>query len=143
MTAFQLSMILMLLLTVKHFIVDFTAQPAWMYENKGTYGHHGGVLHAWVHGLASQLVFGGVTLYLALNKELSSATHLGPAFLFLLCVSEALAHYHIDWAKVNICKAKGWGPTTHEEYWWLLGFDQLLHALCYLAEVYLFVSFFS
>jgi hypothetical protein len=34
---------------------------------------------------------------------------------------------------MNLNKKLGWGPTTHEQFWWLLGLDQLLHALTYIT----------
>lgn len=46
-------------------------------------------------------------------------------------------HYHIDWAKMNLNAKMGWGANTHEEFWWLLGLDQFLHALTYVGLVYL------
>jgi glucan phosphoethanolaminetransferase (alkaline phosphatase superfamily) len=114
------SLVLWLLfwLFVKHFIVDFPLQRKFQYSNKGVYGHPGGLLHAGGHGVATFLVlilFPTVTLPMAI----------------ILSVLDFVAHYHIDWAKVNINQKMGWGPMTHEEYWWLLGLDQCLHALTY------------
>ena len=48
-------------------------------------------------------------------------------------------HYHIDWAKMNLNAKLGWGPTTHEQFWWLLGLDQFLHSLTYIGIVALVV----
>jgi hypothetical protein len=53
---------------------------------------------------------------------------------------DAFLHYHIDWAKMNINKQCGWKADTHEEFWWLLGVDQLLHALTYIGLVALVTS---
>jgi hypothetical protein len=30
----------------------------------------------------------------------------------------------------------GWGPTTHPEFWVLLGLDQLLHQLTYVGMIF-------
>jgi len=47
-------------------------------------------------------------------------------------IAEFLIHYHMDWFKMSYNKKKGWGPTTHEEFWFLTGIDQWVHALTYL-----------
>ena len=49
-------------------------------------------------------------------------------------------HYHVDWAKMNLNAKLGWGPTTHEQFWWLLGLDQFLHALTYIMLVALITA---
>ena len=108
--------LLLSFLFIKHFVVDFPLQKPYQYLNKGTYGHFGGILHSSLHGLGTALVFWFVA----------------PLSCIWLGLMDALIHYHIDWAKVKINKQCGWGPTTHEEFWWLLGADQLLHALTYL-----------
>jgi len=111
-------MILLLsLLILKHFIVDFPMQIPYMYLNKGTYGHNGGVLHATLHALATF----GILFYATGDLRLSND---------LACV-DGFVHYHIDWAKMNIGKKTGWGPLTSEYFWWLLGLDQYLHYMTY------------
>ncbi len=110
---------LLLALTIKHFIIDFPLQPRFMYANKGTYGHLGGIAHASAHG-------GGTFLCLML---------FAPTFAIQLAIADTVVHYHIDWAKMNINTKLGWGPTTHEQFWWLMGFDQLLHSLTYIGII--------
>lgn len=112
------ALIIITLLFVKHFIVDFPLQKPYQYLNKGTYGHGGGILHATLHGIGTMLCFAFFT----------------PMFI-VLGIIDAVIHYHVDWAKMNINKKMGWGPTTHEEFWWLLGADQLAHALTYIGLV--------
>lgn len=109
-------------LLTKHFIVDFPLQPKWMYANKGKLGHPGGIAHAVFHGWATLMI-------------LLVATKIPVFILVLISAAEIWAHYFIDWAKVNINKELGWGPTTHEQFWWFLGFDQWLHQACYIAIV--------
>jgi hypothetical protein len=53
----------------------------------------------------------------------------------MMALFDSVAHYHIDWAKTNINAKMGWGPTTHDEFWWLLGLDQLLHSLTYIVII--------
>lgn len=117
------SLILITLLFVKHFVVDFPLQTRYQYSNKGDYLHPGGLLHAGLHGLAT---FACVYWY-------------APVAALYLAWLDCVVHYHIDWAKVNINTKMGWGPTTHEQFWWLLGFDQLLHALTYILIVWMIV----
>lgn len=105
----DLTLSLLLFLFTKHFIVDFLLQWPYQYKNKGTYGHPGGILHAGLHGIPTAMI-------------------LGPVYGLV----DVLVHYHVDWAKMKINERKGWRPTTHEQFWHLLGFDQFLHTLTYL-----------
>lgn len=106
------------LLTIKHFIVDYPLQTRYQYSNKGIYGHPGGLLHAGFHGIGTWCCFAAFT----------------PIAVWLAFV-DAIVHYHIDWAKVNLNNRYGWTPTTHEEFWWLLGLDQLFHYLTYIGLI--------
>lgn len=111
---------LVFLLFTKHFIIDFPLQIRYHWENKGTYGHEGGLYHAGMHGLGTSLCFLLVS----------------PSVAITAGVVDFILHYHIDWAKMNLNRFLGYGPTTHEQFWWLLGLDQYLHALTYIALVY-------
>lgn len=113
------TLLLMTLLFTKHFIVDFPLQKPYQYLNKGTYGHPGGLLHSALHGIGTYLCLAWWAPFAALA----------------LALFDTVIHYHVDWAKVKINKHFGWGPTTHEQFWWLLGLDQFLHALTYIAIV--------
>lgn len=116
-------LILAVLLFTKHFIVDFPLQFPYNYLNKGTYLHAGGVLHALAHGLATTACFAAV---------------LGPSEIAVaLGALDMFLHYHIDWAKMNLNKRLGYGPTTSEKFWWLLGLDQYLHALTYIGLIWI------
>ena len=116
-------LILISLLFVKHFIVDFPLQNKYQWSNKGTYGHPGGLLHASLHGLATMLCFWWYA----------------PLACIYLGLIDVVIHYHVDWAKMNLNSKMGWGPTTHEQFWWLLGADQLAHAATYIFLVNLVV----
>jgi hypothetical protein len=119
---------LLTLLQLKHFIIDFPMQGPFQYLNKGTYGHPGGLLHALNHGIGTLLALCGLSLF---------GVHVALVTVVWLFLFDMVIHYHIDWAKMSLNKKLGWGPTTHEEFWWLLGLDQLLHQLTYLLIVYL------
>ncbi len=112
---------LLVLLQVKHFVCDFPLQWKYQYANKGAYGHPGGTLHAGIHTVASYAV-------LAFFVPLDAA--------FVAALVEGAIHYHIDWAKMRLNAHFEWGPLTHERFWWLLGFDQLLHQLTYVAMIW-------
>jgi hypothetical protein len=111
--------LLLTLLTIKHFICDFLYQPPYMWQNKGTYGHPGGILHSGFHAFVTYLIL--VWFF---------AT---PLLSFGLALGEFIIHYHMDWFKMNYNAKKKWGPTTHNEFWILLGVDQLVHSLTYIA----------
>jgi hypothetical protein len=108
---------ILFLLQLKHLVIDWILQPAWMWQNKGTYGHLGGVSHAGVNALGTAACIG----------------FFNPSIFLTVLVLDFLAHYHIDWAKMNINRLTGWGPTTHPQFWWLTGFDQFLHQVTYLG----------
>lgn len=109
------------LLFIKHFICDFPLQAnPWMYGNKGTYMHPGGIAHAGIHALGTLLVL---------------APFIG-SLSVLYAAIDMLVHYHIDWAKMNISKRYDLQPNNSERFWILLGFDQLLHHITYFVIVY-------
>ena len=58
-----------------------------------------------------------------------------PVAAWYLALADGVIHYHVDWAKMNLNAKMGWGPNTHEQFWWLLGLDQFLHALTYIILV--------
>jgi hypothetical protein len=108
------------LLFIKHFICDFPLQAnPWLYRNKGTYMHLGGITHAGIHGLGTLLVL---------------APFIG-SLSMVYAALDMLVHYHIDWAKMNVTKRYDLQPTNSERFWILLGFDQLLHHITYFAII--------
>lgn len=109
---------LLTLLLVKHFIWDFWYQPPYMWQNKGTFGHWGGIAHSGVHAVTTFVIL---------------CFYIFPALALALAVFEFVVHYWTDWAKMNINRVKGWGATTHNEFWQLAGFDQLVHQLTYVV----------
>ncbi len=113
-------LIIMTLLILKHFIIDFPAQTPYQWMNKGTYGHPGGILHAGLHGIGTFLIF---------------ALFIVTPWALLLGVADMVIHYHIVWAKMNINKKYGWKADQHPEFWVLLGLDQLAHYLTYILLI--------
>lgn len=115
---------LILALFTKHFVVDFPLQHRYQWSNKGTYLHPGGILHAGLHGVGTYLSF----------------VWFAPVAAVYLALIDMVLHYHIDWAKMNLNARLGYGPTTHEQFWWLLGLDQFLHAVTYIGLVAMVVQ---
>ena len=113
---------LLIALQVKHFIFDFYWQPPVMWQNKGTFGHWGGISHSYFHACATFII---VSCFLPINSQL----------VYFIPLCEFVVHYMTDWAKMNINRIKGWGPTTHNQFWQLTGFDQLIHQLTYVAII--------
>lgn len=107
-------------LLVKHFICDFPLQAhPWLYSRKGYYGSPGGLVHAAIHGIGTAVVLA----FFPLSGEV----------ILWASVADIAAHYHIDFAKMRLNRAFGWGPTTSEWFWMLVGLDQLAHHLTYAA----------
>jgi hypothetical protein len=113
---------------VKHFFCDFhpKIQTPALYLNKGTYGHPGGIAHAFVHVLASLAVLLVFSCFYTAN------------FVFLgiigLLAFEGLVHYHMDWFKMWWCKRKDYTPDKGE-FWFWLGIDQMVHYMTYVVMV--------
>jgi hypothetical protein len=116
------------LLFIKHFICDFPLQAnPWMYRNKGTYLHPGGIVHAGIHAIGTLLVL---------------APFIGSASVMYALI-DMVVHYHIDWAKMNLSQRYDLQPTNSERFWILLGFDQLLHHITYFAIIYFAFNYSS
>lgn len=113
-------LILAFLFQLKHFVCDFLLQGPYMFMNKGTYGHPGGILHSAVQVLGTVVILAlfGVTFWPTL----------------LLSLLEGVIHYHIDWVKMNINTRFGLNPNK-SQFWYLLGADQLLHQATYLILI--------
>lgn len=114
-------------LMLKHAVADFYLQSTYQYQNKGRYGHPGGILHSAIHVALTPLVY----LVIA------------PASLLLvlgIAASEFVLHYHIDWLKEQIGHRSSWTPQDRC-FWFALGTDQLVHGLTYLAIVGVLIAY--
>jgi hypothetical protein len=106
----------------KHFICDFPLQISpWMYRNKGTYMHIGGISHSGIHGIGTLIVL---------------FPFIG-AHSLIFAIIDFITHYHIDWAKVNIGRHYDLKPDNSDWFWILLGLDQFLHHVTYFIIIYL------
>ena len=118
MTETQAVLVVLLLLQVKHFIADFVLQTNQMVVEKGIYGARHGIYHSLIQSAGTFLAFAWI------HPALGVAT----AFM------DFLAHYHIDWAKININKKYNYTPQD-SKFWFWLGLDQLAHQITYLFLV--------
>lgn len=114
----QAAVWILLLLQVKHFLADFVWQTDRMIQEKGSYLAAHGIYHSGIHGLGTFLIL----------------TLLHPALGIIIGIVDFLAHYHIDWAKVKINQHKKYTPAD-KQFWFWLGFDQLLHQITYILIV--------
>jgi hypothetical protein len=120
----MVTILLLVSLFVKHFIIDFLIQPPYMYKNKGNLFHPGGWIHAGLHGAATWAIILFIT-----NTSMGLIVPFW--YITFLAVFEILIHYAMDFTKINVCKSKGYTPTTHEEWFTWLGIDQTVHSLTY------------
>ena len=124
MVSFQAVMALMALMAVKHFCADFLFQTAAIARGKA--GRHRWLtpllLHAGGHAV--------LTLIIAL---------LAFPQLWWVAVAEFVVHAAIDRGKV-IAGNKARIDVSMTAYWWLLGFDQMLHQLTNVAIVGIFLA---
>lgn len=132
-----MELLLFTLFAVKHFICDFPIQmqTPWMFQNKGTYGHLGGITHAAIQAIASVLILLAVTVGYSYSTD---STILRQIIILGLC--EWVVHYHMDWYKMYMNTTYNYKPDTHSEFWWWLGFDQLVHYLSYVAMIAITVN---
>ena len=113
--------VVLVLLQSKHFLADYVLQTPFMFQNKGRYGHPGGVLHAGFHA--------GLTAVVLLLAGVAGNV------LIWVVLAEFLVHYHVDWAKEKYHKNNNLSPEL-PRYWNLHGLDQWLHQLTYVTIVW-------
>jgi hypothetical protein len=106
------------LFEVKHFLCDFVLQTAYLYRNKGIYGHPAGFIHAGLHAV------GSLPAIILIGGE--------PGLITVIVIGELLIHYHVDWSKLYIDKHFRL-RIDRSAYWVVFGLDQLLHQATYIA----------
>ncbi len=116
--------ILLALLFIKHWYIDFVNQSNEEVAGKGTYGNAHGLMHSIKHGVATTAIF------CLFTGDFTYSVIIG--------ILDFVLHYHIDWAKMNINRR--WNYTIDKPAFWAwLGADQLAHSLTYLGLVWLAV----
>lgn len=113
-------MYLIIFLFLKHLWIDFLWQPSYEWQNKGKFGHWGGIRHSLKHCLATLAI-----LYLFANIAITAA--------LFISLAEFIIHYFTDLFKVKINETNNWKCDKHEQFWKLLGIDQTIHNLTYCA----------
>ena len=111
-------LIVFFILQTKHFIADFVLQTDRMVVEKGIYGAKHGIYHSLAQSAGTFLAF----------------AWLHPVIGIITAFLDFLAHYHIDWAKININKKYKYTPADHK-FWFWLGLDQLAHQITYIFLV--------
>jgi hypothetical protein len=114
----QAILIVFFILQIKHFVADFVFQTDRMVQEKGVYGAPHGIYHSLVQSAGTFLAFAWIH----------------PALGIITAFVDFLAHYHIDWAKININKKYNYTPADRK-FWFWLGLDQLAHQITYIFLV--------
>jgi|SRR5579871_1110346 len=125
-TGFLVVLTALALFQLKHFICDFALQTSRQIQAKGSYGALPGLEHAGLHALLS------LPALLVLTRA--------PFLLAALILGEFVIHYHVDWSKARIDRARRLNDTS-TAYWVVFGIDQLVHQMTYLALVVAALSF--
>ena len=116
------TLILLLLLQIKHWYADFKIQTYMQTVKKGVWADPIGISHTLDHIWCTLLAL----LVFSLLVPLSAWT------ILWVATAEGLIHYLIDYTKVKYgCK-----DNTKPLFWNQFGLDQLAHQACYIAMCY-------
>lgn len=115
----ELLFFFLVVMQVKHWLVDFVWQTAKQVQGKGIYGNFDGITHSLEHALATALILSLMLLIIPVPFNVGT--------VFLMMILDFITHYHIDWAKMN------WGNRDIQNplFWNHLGLDQMAHHLIY------------
>lgn len=111
----------LIFLQIKHWYIDFVNQSDEEVAHKGVYLDWRGMKHSVKHALATFAILYVVTGFNYLY------------FALFLAVIDLVAHYHIDWIKMNY----GNRDIRTPQFWNHLGLDQMAHQICYIVIAYL------
>jgi hypothetical protein len=114
-------LIVLALLQIKHWYVDFVMQTNEQVAGKGIYGDLVGITHTLDHVIGTLVVLLIADLLVVMD----------PALIVVAAAFDGITHYHIDWAKMN------WGnrDITTPAFWNHLGLDQMAHQMVYLMLI--------
>lgn len=111
-------------LIVKHYVADFVLQTDWMARGKEQ-------ARGWLSPLAAHVgCHTAATLLVALV--------VAPRLWWLALVDGAI-HFGVDRGKTLVGRLGRWTP-AQVQFWWLLGFDQMLHGLTDIGLAAAFLS---
>lgn len=105
--------VILILLQIKHWYVDFVNQSDEEVKYKGTYLDLRGVGHSFKHGLGTAAILGFFIV---------------PVWAIIMGILDFVSHYHIDWVKMNY----GNRDISNKAFWNHLGADQMAHQLVYI-----------
>jgi hypothetical protein len=111
-------LLLLVLLQIKHWYIDFVNQSDEEVEHKGIYLDWLGIKHSLKHGV-------GTALCLFLFVPYVEVAIIFGLFDFII-------HYHVDWIKMRF----GNRDIGTKAFWAQLGLDQLAHQLTYIGIIY-------
>lgn len=106
--------VLLGLLFIKHWYIDFVNQSDEEVKHKGIYLDWLGVKHSLKHGILTAVIMSFFVYY--------------TVDAIVLGMIDCVLHYHIDYVKMKY----GNRDIKTPEFWAQLGFDQLAHYICYL-----------
>ena len=116
------SIILMLILQVKHCYADFVLQTYMQTVKKGVWLHPVGISHTLDHMYCSLIGLMLFSLFVTLN----------PFIIIWTVVVEGIVHYVVDFSKVKYgCK-----DNTKPIFWTQFGLDQLAHQVTYIGMIW-------
>jgi hypothetical protein len=118
-----MTLLILVLLQVKHFLVDWILQTDSQIKHKGQYLHPVGIYHSLQHAAFTAVI----------------AWVVNPSLALTLGIVDGLLHYHIDWAKQNLSSHHGLS-TNNKGFWMLMGLDQLLHQFTYILLVFILID---
>lgn len=124
MTILDAIFLLLVLLQLKHWYIDFVNQDMEEVNHKGIFLHWLGLRHSLKHGIGTY-----ICIALVVGAE-------NWIYGLVLGFFDFVTHYSIDWMKMN------WGNRDIQTpaFWAHLGLDQMAHQLTYLWIVYTVVA---
>lgn len=114
-----MTLTLLALLFIKHYLVDFVFQTQQEIDNKGVYLDWRGAKHSLKHAVGTIIIFG--------------FTGMSLIGVFILGMMDLILHYHIDYVKMRY----GTTDVATKRFWNELGADQLAHYLTYLLLIWM------
>lgn len=112
--------ILLVLLQIKHWYIDFVNQDMEEVNHKGIYWDWRGMKHSVKQGIGT----------MACLMVIASPDYW--EYCLIMGMIDFIAHYNIDWMKMN------WGNRDIQTpaFWNHLGLDQMAHQLTYIGIAY-------
>lgn len=120
------SIVIMLLLQIKHWFVDFWIQSYQQTVSKGIYGNLVGLSHTIEHVIGTLIALLIASIFVPIS----------PSLMIFLGLLDLIIHYHVDYVKMHY----GIKNSATTRFWREFGLDQLAHQLTYVGFVYLIIS---